>query len=347
MCLSFIMQKDDCDTDPEFRFPENNMKYYDHILNRMKNGPLEQWSQILRSKINTAFSSENHANNSMWMDILSSLPDNPPVYPEVINGAIRFADEDEEKELRDRIQSKLMSLHPWRKGPYSIHGVHIDTEWRSDLKWDRLINHIQPLNGRTILDVGCGSGYHCWRMALEEARLVIGIDPYMISVYQFLAVNHFSKKLPLTVLPVGIEDVSPELNAFDTVFSMGMLHHRRSPLDHLYQLRGCLRSGGELVLETLVIKGETGEVLVPEKRYAKMRNVWFIPSPKTLESWLKRCGFKNVRIVDVTRTAEKEQHATEWMRFESLADYLSTDDPSLTIEGLPAPVRGILIAEKP
>ena len=323
------------------------MKHYDYILEQMGNGPLEEWSQSLSDKIKIAFSPENHANNSLWMDILLSLPNKQPIFPKVIDGVISVTNDNEENDLRNQIRSILMSLHPWRKGPYFIHGVHIDTEWRSDFKWDRLIDHIQPLKDRVILDVGCGSGYHCWRMALEDAKLVIGIDPYMISVYQFLAINHFSKSLPLTVLPVGIEDVPSELNAFDTIFSMGILHHRRSPLDHLYQLRECLRSGGELVLETLVIEGEEGEVLVPEKRYAKMRNVWFMPSPQTLESWLKRCGFRNIRTVDVTRTSEKEQHATEWMKFESLSDYLDKDEPSFTVEGLPAPVRGIFIAEKP
>ena len=56
---------------------------------------------------------------------------------------------------------------------------------------------------------------------------------------------------------------------------MGVLYHRRSPIDHLLELKGCLQTGGELVLETLVIDGGLGEVLVPENRYAKMRNVWF------------------------------------------------------------------------
>jgi tRNA (mo5U34)-methyltransferase len=124
-----------------------------------------------------------------------------------------------------------------------------------------------------------------------------------------------------------------------------VLYHRRSPLDHLLDLKGCLRPGGELVLETLVIEGGAGQVLVPEDRYARMRNVWFIPSCPTLAGWLKRCGYRNVRLIDVAKTTPEEQRSTDWMRFQSLPDFLDPDHPELTVEGLPAPRRAIFLAE--
>jgi len=128
---------------------------------------------------------------------------------------------------------------------------------------------------------------------------------------------------------------------------MGVLYHRRSPIDHLLELKGCLRQGGELVLETLAIEGEEGEALLPHGRYAKMRNVWFIPTPKTLISWLKRCGFQDVSVIDTTVTSPDEQRSTDWMRFESLSDFLDPEDPTKTLEGYPAPRRSILIATSP
>ncbi|MDD5754808.1 MAG: DUF1698 domain-containing protein, partial [Methylococcales bacterium] len=124
-------------------------------------------------------------------------------------------------------------------------------------------------------------------------------------------------------------------------------YHRRSPIDHLFELRECLKSGGELVLETLIIDGELGETLLPKDRYAQMRNVWFLPSCATLVSWLERCGFKNVRVVDVTVTSIDEQRTTDWMRFHSLRDFLHPENLALTCEGLPAPKRAILIANAP
>jgi len=137
------------------------------------------------------------------------------------------------------------------------------------------------------------------------------------------------------------------LSGFDTLFSMGVLYHRRSPIDHLYALRSLLRSGGELVLETLVVDGNADTVLVPPGRYAKMRNVWFIPSPQALAGWLARCGFKNIRLVDIAVTSFDEQRSSGWMTFDSLPDFLSPDDRTLTIEGLPAPKRAVYIAEAP
>ena len=105
-----------------------------------------------------------------------------------------------------------------------------------------------------------------------------------------------------------------------------------------------LRPGGELVLETLVIDAPDGRVLVPKNRYARMRNVWFLPSLPLLETWLGRSGFDDVRTVDVSATTSDEQRATDWMPFESLAAALDPDDPGRTIEGHPAPLRALVIA---
>ena len=247
---------------------------------------------------------------------------------------------------RRRLEAALMALHPWRKGPFRLYGLAIDAEWRSDRKWARLAPHIQPLAGRRVLDVGCGNGYYCLRMAGAGAAGVLGIDPTLLYVVQHQALRRYFPPLPVEVLPLSLEALPPGEAAFDTVFSMGVLYHRRSPLDHLAGLRALLRPGGELVLETLVIEGDARQALLPEGRYAKMRNVWFIPSPAALLGWLRRCGFRDARVVDVSITTPQEQRATAWMRFESLADFLDPADASRTVEGLPAPRRAILLARR-
>jgi tRNA (mo5U34)-methyltransferase len=66
-----------------------------------------------------------------------------------------------------------------------------------------------------------------------------------------------------------------------------------------------------------------------------------------LERWLRRAGFGEVRCVDVSDTSVQEQRSTEWMRFQSLADFLDPHDPTRTVEGLPAPRRAVLLARKP
>ena len=245
------------------------------------------------------------------------------------------------------IAQLMRNLMPWRKGPFSLYGLNIDTEWRSDWKWDRVLPHLSELTGRTILDVGCGSGYHMWRMIGAGARLAVGIDPTQLFLCQFEAVRKLlGGDQRAHLLPLGIEQMPP-LNAFDTVFSMGVLYHRRSPLEHLLQLKDQLVSEGELVLETLVVDGDENTVLVPGDRYAQMRNVYFIPSAPALKQWLEKCGFVDVKIVDMNITSTDEQRRTEWMTTESLADFLDPDDASKTVEGYPAPLRAVLIAKKP
>ena len=128
---------------------------------------------------------------------------------------------------------------------------------------------------------------------------------------------------------------------------MGVLYHRQSPFEHLITLRDSLKQGGELVLETIVIDGGLGEVLVPEGRYAQMRNVWFLPSCETLMSWLRKCWFADVRLIDVTPTTIEEQRSTDWMTFHSLKDFLDGENPQLTVEGHPAPKRAVITAVRP
>lgn len=316
---------------------------YQPLYEALTDAKAEAWVKLLPEQLEQGFDQTKHGNLADWQALVDSVP--------VLLVAQRVLDTDTvqitgslDGSAKQQLEEKLKALHPWRKGPYNLFGINIDTEWRSDWKWNRLKNHIAPLEHRLVLDVGCGNGYHCWRMLGAGAKTVVGIDPMLLNVMQFQLFRKLYGEAPVYVLPMGIEDMPYGLKAFDTVFSMGVLYHRRSPIDHLMELRDCLRPGGELVLETLVIDGGPGQVLMPEDRYARMRNVWFLPSCDTLIGWLKRCGFKNIRVVDVTVTSIEEQRTTEWMTFHSLKDFLDAKNPQLTCEGLPAPKRAIVIA---
>ncbi|MEI4269692.1 MAG: tRNA 5-methoxyuridine(34)/uridine 5-oxyacetic acid(34) synthase CmoB [Candidatus Dasytiphilus stammeri] len=247
---------------------------------------------------------------------------------------------------RNKIENLLKHLTPWRKGPFYIYGINIDSEWRSDFKWNRLFKHISSLNNRMVLDVGCGNGYYLWRMIGAGAKFAVGIDPSKLFYFQFEAIKKLiGNKKSVHLLPIGIEQLPP-LAVFDTVFSMGILYHRRSPLDHLQNLKNQLIAGGELILETLVLPNDIPQVLFPIDRYANMRNVWFIPSANIIKIWLHRCGFKNIRVVDLQITTVNEQRRTKWANIYSLSDFLDPKDDSKTMEGYPAPLRAIIIAIK-
>ena len=320
---------------------------YSAFLDSVQNTQLASWGSSLAQTIPSALNPDAHGKLTEWRSAVEQLPSVTPSEIDLLNAVTIGREADLSPEQHEHLLTQLRILHPWRKGPFHLFGHHIETEWHSDWKWDRVKDEIAPLTNRRVLDVGCGNGYFGWRMVGAGAKEVIGIDPYIVFVMQFFAMRRYLAANNNWVLPIGIEQLPAGLRAFDTTFSMGVLYHRKSPIDHLFQLRDSLRSGGELVLETLVVDGKLGEVLVPEGRYAQMRNVWFLPSTLTLESWLRKCQFKNVRLVDVTPTTSDEQRSTDWMTFHSLKDYLDPADSSKTIEGHPAPIRAVFVADAP
>ncbi|MFZ7344222.1 tRNA 5-methoxyuridine(34)/uridine 5-oxyacetic acid(34) synthase CmoB [Avibacterium volantium] len=307
--------------------------------------PLSAWLETLPAQLKQ-WEKHVHGDYHKWAKIVDFLPALQARRLNLKSAVQSEGDVELSAGERQRIIHHLKQLMPWRKGPYHLYGIHIDCEWRSDFKWNRVLPHLAPLKDRVILDVGCGSGYHMWRMVGEGAKMVVGIDPTELFLCQFEAVRKLlNNDRRANLIPLGIEQMQP-LGVFDTVFSMGVLYHRKSPFEHFAQLKNQLRAGGELVLETLVIDGDENTVLVPQDRYAKMKNVYFIPSVKALILWLEKSGFHNVRSVDVAVTSLEEQRKTEWLENESLIDFLDPNDQSKTIEGYPAPKRAIILANK-
>ena len=285
---------------------------------------LEDWPESLTALITQRLSAANHGDYEKWRGLVQSLA--------------------ESKGDTDEVRGLLLGLSPWRKGPFDVAGIQIDTEWRSDLKWARLKNKIAPLADRNVLDVGCGNGYYALQMRAAGARTVIGIDPTLLFVMQFLAINAFEKDTGVFVLPARLHELPLPARKFDTTFSMGVLYHQRSPIDHLQELRQTLRPEGQLVLETIYLPGIDAFAATPPDRYARMRNVWLLPTIPELITWLDRSGYKNIEVIDQSLTTVDEQRSTEWMTFESLREALDPTDPSCTVEGWPAPHRVVVTA---
>ena len=326
--------------------------HYENFWLHLTDDKFDEWHKHLPQLIEQALNPEGNGNLPRWQAAFKELQSFQGNSPFDLNQSAITVAQNSELCATDKIhlENTLKVFHPWRKGPFSIHDIFINTEWRSDWKWDRVRPHLSPLKGRKVLDIGCGSGYHLWRMAGEQAELVVGVDPSLLFLHQFMALKHFiGETVAAFFLPLTLEQlpVSKKGGAFDTVFSMGVLYHRRSPIDHIYDLKNQLLPGGELVLETLVMPEDYGQLLVPDDRYAQMRNVWFLPSVEELMHWLTRCGFKNVTCVDLNKTSIKEQRTTEWMTWNSLETFLDADNHDLTIEGYPAPLRATLVAQKP
>jgi len=322
------------------------MPDFQQLLQWMDSEPrLRDWAKQLPNQVDAGLAISRWGDLPAWQAVLNNLPEIRASSCD-FSTAVRIGrPEDLDEKQRQLLKTTLLGLHPWRKGPWQLFGLDIDTEWRSDWKWDRLAPHLGDISNHRILDIGCGNGYHCMRLYGAGAERVIGIDPSAKFIYQFQVFKKYYSEIPVDVLPLGIEHIPANLNCFNTVLSMGVIYHRKDPQAHILELKDCLAPGGQIILETLIVEGD--ESLVPKGRYAKMRNVWCVPCPKDVLQWLANSGLTNPRMVDLCTTTIEEQRRTEWMHFESLENFLDPDTPSLTVEGHPAPKRAIFIADAP
>jgi tRNA (mo5U34)-methyltransferase len=285
---------------------------------------LDHWNETLVPVLRDRLTGASHGDWQRWNAAIAALP------------AARGDDV--------RLRELLMALHPWRKGPLQLDNICIDTEWRSDWKWARVRDALDPLDGRKVLDVGSGNGYYALEMRKAGAAAVLGVDPTLLFAMQFLAINVFAEDPAVFILPCRLEETPPASKVFDTTFSMGVLYHQRDPLAHLAHLRSTLRAGGQLVLETLFLPGDDLRAATPDGRYARMRNVWLLPTVPQLLAWLHEAGYADIEVVDTSITSLDEQRSTEWMTFDSLREALDPNDAGRTIEGWPAPRRVVVTA---
>jgi tRNA (mo5U34)-methyltransferase len=305
--------------------------------------PQSQWLERLLPAVTDRLRPDSQRNFPGWLNALAALPEQRNAQVSLHTDTITTQGTGTHND--PHLCEALKQLMPWRKGPFCLHGIHIDTEWRCDWKWRRIAPHID-LRDLTVLDVGCGNGYYSLRMLGAGAKHVVGMDTSLLYWSQFQAVTRFTDTHRATVLPLSVECLLDHPARFDVIFSMGVLYHRRQPVDHLQLLCDSLPVGGKLVLETLILHGGHAEALIPPGRYANMRNVWSVPTLPLLMSQLSDSGFSRIRCVDINRTTIEEQRKTSWMTFNSLADALNESDPSLTAEGHPGPLRAVIIAEK-
>lgn len=336
-----IIRVDHCQCNrPDQQMTNNNLSPFRQQLNDKS---LCAWLDKIAPEIDHRIQPERQRNFPGWLAALDAIPQH--LQSTVTLHTDTITTQSDAGEAPPDIVNALLQLRPWRKGPFTLNGVNIDTEWRSNWKWRRIAPHLN-LQGLNILDVGCGNGYYSLRMLGAGANRVIGLDTSLLYWAQFQAITRFTNDHRATVLPLGVECLEESPCEFDAIFSMGVLYHRRQPLDHLKLLLQNLRKDGLFVLETLILHGHRATELIPEDRYANMRNVWSVPALPSLMSQMKAAGFRHIRCVDVTRTTVAEQRKTDWMTFNSLADALDESNPRLTREGHPGPVRAVVIAQK-
>lgn len=248
---------------------------------------------------------------------------------------------DQEYELLLEACKKLI---PWRKGPFRLFDLEIDTEWQSNIKYN-LIRPYFDLKDKIVGDIGCNNGYYMFRMLEDKPKKLVGFDPSPLTMLQFDFLNHFAKT-PIVYEQLGVEHLEFFEHKFDFIFMLGVLYHRPDPIGTLKLLRNALNKDGEILIDTFMIDGEDEVCLTPKERYSKIPNIFFIPTISALKNWVHRAGFVHIEILETTVTTTDEQRKTQWSFDQSLEDFLDPNDPSKTVEGYPAPKRVYLKAKK-
>ncbi|WP_152018093.1 tRNA 5-methoxyuridine(34)/uridine 5-oxyacetic acid(34) synthase CmoB [Aliarcobacter butzleri] len=248
---------------------------------------------------------------------------------------------DEEYEIIVQTAKKLI---PWRKGPFKIFDLEIDSEWQSNIKYN-LIRPYFNLKDKIVADIGCNNGYYMFRMLEDCPKRLIGFDPSPLTLHQFEFINHFVKS-DIVYEMLGVEHLEFYNHKFDFIFMLGVLYHRPDPVGTLKSLARGLNSKGEILIDTFMIDGDDEICLTPNKRYSKIPNIYFIPTIPALKNWLERAGFENIEVLATTVTTSEEQRKTPWSFDESLEDFLDPNDSSKTVEGYPAPKRVYVKARK-
>ncbi len=237
----------------------------------------------------------------------------------------------------DQVALVARMMMPWRKGPFDLFGLFIDTEWQSFMKYNLLRPHFN-LKGKRVADIGCNNGYYLFRMQEDAPAALVGFDPSAVYKTQFDFINHFVKS-DIKYELLGVEHVPFYEEKFDTIFCLGVLYHRSDPVAMLKQLFKGLDSSGEVILDTFMIDGDDEMALCPQGSYSKIPNIYFVPTISALKNWCLRAGFSDFEVLETSVTSSDEQRKTEWIEGQSLEDFLDPEDPTKTVEGYPAPKR--------
>lgn len=263
------------------------------------------------------------------------------------NGVIHL-ELDENKDLsklNEHINLLVERLVPWRKGPFNLYGKVIESQWRSDLKWDR-VSDLVDLKGKVIADIGSNNGYYIFRMLEQNPKLVFGFDPVISCYlsYKFLTAGLKTNRASYALC--GYQCLDHFNEVFDVVFCMGIIYHHKSPYEILEKIKKSLSNNGTLVLESMIIPGEESQALIPAETYGRAKNVFFLPTVNALLSMLKKTGFRQVEVNSISETSVAEQRRTEYSPYGSIEDFLDPSDNTKTVEGYPAPLRAVVIAKK-
>ena len=187
-----------------------------------------------------------------------------------------------------------------------------------------LFSLLPPLEGKTVIDLGCGYGEHCMEYVRQGAAKVVGID---ISEKMLAVAKSENSHPKITYLHMAMEDISSIKEKFDMASSSLAIHYVEDYRALVHDVHELLKDNGLFVfsqehpMNTCFSKGdrwtrdENGR-----KRHANISNygvekewesTWFVDHVKkyhrmfsTVLNTLIDSGFMIEKIIEPTPTAE-------------------------------------------
>lgn len=145
-----------------------------------------------------------------------------------------------------------------------------------------LVDDLDPKQGETILDLGCGTG-HLTQEIARRGSVVVGIDQSSEMIEK--------ARISYPHLEFAVADAltyRPD-RQFDAVFSNAVLHWVQPPERAIQTMRAALKPGGRLVAE-FGGRGNTASILAVTRR-----NPWYFPGIVEYGQLLEANGFELVR----------------------------------------------------
>lgn len=124
-------------------------------------------------------------------------------------------------------------------------GIELADNRALQVEFETLLQFMGNLDGKRVLDLGCGMGRNGLQLA-QYAKEVVGYD---ISEVGIAKANEFARELGISNFHAEINNFSEvQEGIFDVILCVNMLHHVSEPHIVLGSINKALRKGGKLII---------------------------------------------------------------------------------------------------